>query len=77
MTTRCWLYTSLIASALCTAAILPAAADDVVPLPTPKPTMTVAKRTAPRHVFHTARFATPMRVAYVAPSVPIVIGIAF
>lgn len=75
MTTRYRLYTSLIAFALCAGGILPAAADDVVPLPTPKPTMTVAKRIVPRHVVRTAT-ATPTiyRVAY---TMPIVLGIAF
>jgi hypothetical protein len=74
MKTRCWLYTSLIGFALTTGGILPAAADDAVPLPTPKPRVIVAKRTVPRHVF---RVAAPAQVYRVAYSVPIVIGIAF
>jgi hypothetical protein len=58
-----------------TGGILPAAADDAVPLPAPKPTVTVAKRTVPRHIFRATAVMVPViRVAY---SVPIVIGIAF
>jgi hypothetical protein len=74
MTTRSRLYTSLIAVALCAGGILPAMADEAVPLPTPKPMVHVAKHTIRHHILRTATVSQGVRVAFTAP---IVIGMAF